>query len=127
MTGRVPHRSGALGFNPIRLDVPTLTEVMGSNGYFTAAMNKLIHMAPRQKFNWDLALDGSGKNPKILREQFEECLKGAVEKGKPFFINVNITDPHRPFAGSNQPDAEEQAERKKRVTKNQANAAPVKM
>src|SRR5439155_8861529 len=97
-------------------------------GYFTAAMNKLVHMAPRQKFNWDLALDGSGKNPKMLRQQFEQCLKGAAEKAKPFFINVNITDPHRPFAGSTQPDAEEQDERKKRgVRKNQANAAPVEM
>src|SRR6266516_168563 len=28
MTGRVPHRSGALGFNPIWLDVPTLAETM---------------------------------------------------------------------------------------------------
>lgn len=25
MTGRVPHRNGALGFNPIRRDVPTLS------------------------------------------------------------------------------------------------------
>src|ERR1051325_4108853 len=64
MTGRVPHRNGALGFNPISLDVPTLPEVLKSNGYFTAAINKLIHMAPREKFPWDVALDGSGKNPK---------------------------------------------------------------
>src|SRR6185369_7355918 len=28
MTGRVPHRNGALGFNPIRKDVPTLIEVL---------------------------------------------------------------------------------------------------
>lgn len=130
MTGRVPHRSGALGFNPIRLDVPTLTEITCSNGYFTAALNKLVHLAPKQKFNWDLALDGSGKNPKLMREQFEQCLRAAAEKGKPFFINANITDPHRPFAGSDQPDAEEQAgqaERKKQrpKTKNQQNATPV--
>src|SRR5439155_3891248 len=97
-------------------------------GYFTAAMNKLVHMAPKQKFNWDLALDGSGKNPKMLREQFDQCLKAAADNAKPFFINVNITDPHRPFAGSTQPDAEEQDERKQqRTSKNQANASPVKM
>src|SRR5207249_3715296 len=58
---------------------------------------------------------------------FDQCLKGAADAHKPFFINVNITDPHRPFAGSNQTDAEEQTERKKRVSKNQASAAPVKM
>src|SRR4030095_9706654 len=69
MTGRVPHRSGGLGFTPIRLDVPTLTELMNSNGYFTAAINKLVHMAPASKFPWQLALDGSGKNPASLRSQ----------------------------------------------------------
>ena len=30
MTGRVPHRNGALGFNPIRTDVPTLVEIFES-------------------------------------------------------------------------------------------------
>src|SRR6185436_3050259 len=105
MTGRVPHRSGALGFNPIRLDVPTLTEITSSNGYFTAAINKVGHMAPKSKFNWDIALDGSGKSPQLMREHFEQCLKAAATAGKPFFINANITDPHRPFAGSTQRDA----------------------
>src|SRR5439155_12828465 len=75
MTGRVPHRNGALGFNPIRLDVPTMTEVMSSNGYFTAAINKTGHMMPRSKFDWDLILEGSGKNPKGLREHLEQCIK----------------------------------------------------
>src|SRR3954447_19757169 len=28
MTGRVPRRNGALGFNPIRTDVPTLVETL---------------------------------------------------------------------------------------------------
>ena len=133
MTGRVPHRNGALGFNPIKLDVPTLTEVMGSNGFFTAAMNKLVHMAPPSKFKWDLALDGSGKNPQMLREQFEQCLKFASDQHKPFFINVNITDPHRPFAGSNDSDPEESGETKaarkngkrRAPSKNQQAATPV--
>lgn len=127
MTGRVPHRNGGLGFNPIRLDVPTLTEITRSNGYFTAAINKLAHMAPREKFNWDLPLDGSGKNPKLMREQFEQCLQAAAAAGKPFFINANITDPHRPFAGANEPDAEAPAgkQSKRPGSKNQQNASPV--
>lgn len=32
MTGRVPHRHGGLGFNPIRKDVPTLVEVLRDAG-----------------------------------------------------------------------------------------------
>ncbi|HVJ47198.1 MAG TPA: sulfatase-like hydrolase/transferase, partial [Luteolibacter sp.] len=41
MTGRVPHRSGGLGFNPINEGVPTLVTILKQNGYFTAALNKL--------------------------------------------------------------------------------------
>jgi N-sulfoglucosamine sulfohydrolase len=125
MTGRVPHRNGALGFGPINLDVPTLTEVLSSNGYFTAAINKISHMAPRQKFNWDLALDGSGKNPAAMRAHLEQCFKTAAEKKKPFFINANMTDPHRPFAGS-QGEGEKE-NKKKRLEKKQEKTSPVKL
>ncbi|MGZ4961579.1 MAG: sulfatase-like hydrolase/transferase [Limisphaerales bacterium] len=127
MTGRVPHRNGALGFNPINLDVPTLPEVLSSNGFFNAAVNKLQHMAPPQKFNWDIKFDGSGKNPALIRADFEKCLKAAVDAKKPFFINVNITDPHRPFAGSKGGNAEEQQVEGRAKTKNEANSAPVEL
>jgi len=50
MTGRVPHRNGALSFHPIRTDVPTLVEILRDRGYFTAAINKIEHMAPKTKF-----------------------------------------------------------------------------
>ncbi len=102
MTGRVPHRNGGLGFNPINLDVPTLVEVLKEQGYYTAAINKVVHMAPKVKFPWDHPFDGSGKNPKLFRTHMEEALKEAKTAGKPFFINANITDPHRPFYGSEQ-------------------------
>ena len=50
MTGRVPHRNGAPGFNPIRRDVPTLVGVLRDAGYFTAVIAKAVHMAPADKF-----------------------------------------------------------------------------
>jgi N-sulfoglucosamine sulfohydrolase len=99
LTGRVPHRNGALGFNPIDRDVPTLVEVLAAKGYYTAAVNKLAHMAPREKFPWDLALDGSGKDPKAFGGHVTRCLQAAADARKPFFLNANITDPHRPFPG----------------------------
>jgi N-sulfoglucosamine sulfohydrolase len=99
MTGRVPHRNGALGFNPIRADVPTLVEVLSKAGYHTSAVNKTAHMAPRAKFPWDLAADGSGKNPGAMGEDVAKCLRAAADAKKPFFLNANITDPHRPFPG----------------------------
>ncbi|SRR5581483_11527811 len=97
LTGRYPHRNGASGFGPVRADVPTLTEILRAHGYFTAAINKIKHMAPPEKFPWDLALDGSGKDPSALRAQCEQCLDAARKSGKPFFINANSTDPHGPF------------------------------
>jgi N-sulfoglucosamine sulfohydrolase len=105
MTGRVPHRNGALGFNPVNADVPTLVEVLATAGYFTAAVNKVQHMAPREKFLWDLHLDGSGKNPKAFGEHVARCLKAAADSKKPVFLNANITDPHRPFPGGDRKKA----------------------
>ncbi len=106
MTGRVPHRNGALGFNPIRTDVPTLVETLKNQGYYAAVINKVVHMMPASKFPWDLALNGSGKKPDALGADFEKCLQSAKEAGKPFFINANITDPHRPFPGAGAADAD---------------------
>ena len=106
-TGRVPHRSGALGFNPVKPGTPTMVTVLKSAGYFTAAINKTPHMKPDAEFPWDDKIEGSGKNPPLLREHFESVLKHAAEAKKPFFANVNIQYPHRPFPGSNAKDAEE--------------------
>jgi N-sulfoglucosamine sulfohydrolase len=101
MTGRVPHRNGAAGFGPVRPEVTTMTEVMSRHGFLTAAINKIAHMMPREKFAWDVALEGSGKNPKAMRLHFEQCIKAAAEQKKAFFINANSTDPHGPFPGKN--------------------------
>jgi N-sulfoglucosamine sulfohydrolase len=106
-TGRVPHRSGALGFNPIKPGTPTVATVLKNSGYFIAAINKTPHMKPEAEFPWDDKIEGSGKNPQLMREHFESTLKHAGEQNKPFFINVNIQYPHRPFPGSNQVDPEE--------------------
>jgi N-sulfoglucosamine sulfohydrolase len=100
MTGRVPHRNGALGFHPIREDVPTLVESLVGAGYFTAAINKTAHMKPDKKFPWTLTREGSGKQPGEFGKHVAGCLKAAAEAGKPFFLNANVTDPHRPFPGA---------------------------
>lgn len=101
MTGRVPHRNGALGFNPIRRDVPTLVEVLRDHGYYTAAIAKAVHMAPAEKFPWHaIGEQALGKQPTKFAEKFREMLATAALEKKPFFINANICDPHRPFIGA---------------------------
>jgi N-sulfoglucosamine sulfohydrolase len=98
MTGRVPHRNGALGFHPIRRDVPTLVEVLRDQGYFTAAIAKTAHMAPAEKFPWHaIGEQALGKQPAKFAAEFREMLDSAAREKKPFFINANICDPHRPF------------------------------
>lgn len=100
MTGRVPHRNGALGFNPIRRDVPTLVEVLREQGYYTAAIAKAVHMAPAEKFPWHaIGEQALGKQPTKFAEKFRETVAVAAKEKKPFFINANICDPHRPFIG----------------------------
>ena len=100
LTGRVPHRNGVLGFGPVAADVPTLVEVLQAQGYFAAAINKLSHMRPATKFHWDLALHGSGRHPAAFGADVARCLDEARRAGRPFFVDANITDPHRPFLGS---------------------------
>jgi len=102
MTGRVPHASGALGFDPVNEGVPSLVTILQSRGYFTGVIDKHAHMQPESVFPWDMKLQGSGKNPPLRKQHMEEVLAAAKEAGKPFFINANITDPHRPFPGSAQ-------------------------
>lgn len=112
MTGLVPHRNGGVGFNPVRLDVTTMPEVLAANGYFTAGLNKLKHMAPAQKFAWNWARDRapapdgvmwrslpeeSNRNPANYRRDVLDAIHAAEAAGKPFFLNTNIVDPHRPF------------------------------
>ena len=100
MTGRVPHRSGGLGFTPIREGVPTLTTVLKSHDYYTAAIHKTEHMQPPSCFPWTHAVVGMGRSPDEYVVAVREAMKQARTLNRPFFINCNINDPHRPFYGS---------------------------
>lgn len=97
MTGLWPQRSGALGFNPINEGVPTLATLLKEKGYFLAAFNKLEHMQPPSCFPWDYSTNDSGRNPPMIEDQVAEAIKRARAQGKPFFINCNTRDPHRPW------------------------------
>jgi N-sulfoglucosamine sulfohydrolase len=99
LTGLWPHRSGALGFNPINEGVPTLATVLKDRGYFIAALNKLEHMQPKSCFPWDYSTNDSGRNPPMVEEQVAEAIKQA--QGKPFLIVCNSRDPHRPWPALN--------------------------
>ena len=106
MTGRYPHRNGAEGFEPIDTSVPTLQEKLHEAGYLNGILGKVIHLAPPDKFKWDMAKDaaelGRGRDPKLYYRFAKDFFKQAASKHRPFFLMANSHDPHRPFHGSTQ-------------------------
>ncbi|MCA9136671.1 MAG: sulfatase [Planctomycetales bacterium] len=111
MTGRYPHTSGALGFDNINPGVPTLPETLRKSGYYTAAIGKAVHTIPsRHKTAFDETYDmhelGYGRSPQRYRETTAGAIAKAKAGGQPFFLNVNLHDPHRPFANAPQEQRE---------------------
>ncbi len=104
MTGRYPHRNGAMGFEDIRPDVTTLGEMLHNAGYLNGVMSKGMHMTPREKFAWDMFVGrtklGHGRSPKLYYERTRKFLARAKREGKPFFLSANSSDPHRPLHGT---------------------------
>ena len=100
MTGRVPHRSGALGFTPVNEGIPTLITILKTRNYYTVGIHKLGHMQPPACFPWDLGVDGSGRDPQEYADAVTAAITEARSSRRPFFINCNLDDPHRPFYGS---------------------------
>jgi N-sulfoglucosamine sulfohydrolase len=104
MTGRYPHRNGAMGFQDIRDDVPTLGEQLRAAGYINGIFAKVSHLAPRPRFCWDTVVDAvtlkSGRDPEGFYQHSKKFFQDAHAAGKPFFLMANSQDPHRPWAGS---------------------------
>jgi len=83
MTGRYPHRNGAEGFQPINTSVTTLQEELHKSGYLNGILGKVKHLAPIEKFKWDMARDigelGQGRDPKLYykyaRDFFQQAAK----------------------------------------------------
>ena len=106
MTGRYPHRNGALGFDPIRPDVPTLLETLHDGGYYTGILAKVKHVVPSRKASWDVKVLAEelrqGRGPQRYYQSAARFFKEAKSRQQPFFLMANSQDPHRPFAGSAQ-------------------------
>jgi N-sulfoglucosamine sulfohydrolase len=128
MTGRYPHRNGAVGFYPINKDVPTLQESLKVAGYHQGILGKVIHLRPAEKFPWDFQHDqgelGMGRDPALYYRYTKEFLQQARDAGKPFFLMANSHDPHRPFAGSEAGKGADGARAGKKRAAGKAAAAP---
>lgn len=104
MTGRYPHRNGAEGFQAINTNVPTMQESLHKAGYLNGILGKVKHLAPIEKFKWDMVRDigelGQGRDPKLYYKFARDFFQLATDKNQPFFLMANSHDPHRPYHGS---------------------------
>lgn len=103
-TGLYPHRSGSMGFYPIKAEVRTINEQLRAAGYLISRFGKGPHLLPAEKFCTDVGDDSISRHPQKLAEATRSFLREARKQGKPFFHNVNCYDPHRPFIGMRSPN-----------------------
>ncbi len=103
-SGRYPHSSGVEGFYQVQNDYPVFCDVMQKAGYFAAIRGKVSHSTPYQPYGWDVDLtineDESKEHIKDVASYGRSLERGitvAEKAGKPFAININISDPHKPF------------------------------
>lgn len=103
-SGLYPHRSGAMGFFPLRPEVRTLNQQLHDAGYLISMFGKNPHYQPAGKFCVDYEETRITRSPAQIREASRKFFAMAREQKKPFFHHVNCTDPHHPFIGAKGPD-----------------------
>lgn len=104
-SGRYPHNNGVEGFYQVKNpNYPVLSDLMKAAGYFTGIRGKVTHSTPYNPYPaWDTILDtvdGQQMHPKNVESYYLSAKHGiaaAKKAGKPFFLNLNISDPHKPF------------------------------
>jgi N-sulfoglucosamine sulfohydrolase len=104
LCGLYPHRSGSMGFFPVRPEVRTLNQQLRKAGYLISCYGKTKHLQPREQFCADVEDDAISRHPSKLADAIRRFIRAAKEQHKPFFHNVNCYDPHRPFIGMKGPD-----------------------
>ena len=100
MSGLVPHRNSPGGFTPMYEGTPSICSILHERGWYCAASHKTEHMQPQTSFPWDYHVHSNDRNVFDHQLAFSQAAASAKAAGRPFFINCNINDPHRPFYGS---------------------------
>lgn len=106
-SGLFPHHTGVTGFQSVQEpSYPHMNDIVKEHGYYSAIRGKVTHSTPYFPYPWDddltIAPDGKQYGTKDI-ESYYHCLingiKNAEEVKKPFCIQINISDPHKPFYG----------------------------
>lgn len=104
-SGRYPHNNGVEGFYQVKNpDYPVLPGILKDAGYLIAIRHKVTHSTPYSPYPWDIVLDelpdgtkAHTKDPVSYGVSTRRGIRAAKEQGKPFFLLINIADPHKPF------------------------------
>lgn len=105
-SGRYPHNNRVEGFYMVKNPgYPVMSDLMKAAGYFTGIRGKVSHSTPYSPYPaWDIVLDtlpdGTQAHPKNVDSYYVSTQRGiaaARQAGKPFCLNLNISDPHKPF------------------------------
>ncbi len=102
LTGLYPHQTGQIGLSHLgysmRAGVPNLPRLLKQAGYATGVIGK-VHVQPEDEFPFDYdyryAVTGT-RDIRWTNERVREFIAG-VPQGQPFFLYVNLFDPHREF------------------------------
>jgi N-sulfoglucosamine sulfohydrolase len=106
LSGRYPHNNRVEGFYQVRdVSYPVMADLMRAGGYFVAIRHKVGHSTPYSPYKWDLVLDQStdggarlhAKDPASYGASTRQGIAAARAANKPFCLNINVADPHKPF------------------------------
>jgi N-sulfoglucosamine sulfohydrolase len=105
-SGLYNHNNRVEGFYQINEPhYPHLSDLLQGGGYFTAIFGKVAHSTPYTPYAWSLILeviDGEklhAKDPRSYGLATRRGIQAGKDSGKPFYLNVNVSDPHKPFYG----------------------------
>ncbi len=105
-SGCYPHNNGVEGFYQVKKPQhPHISDLLKAAGYYTGIRHKVSHSTPYYPYPaWDVELDKlltgkhvTPKNPESYYMSAKYGMDAAKKAGKPFFLNLNIADPHKPF------------------------------
>jgi N-sulfoglucosamine sulfohydrolase len=105
LTGLYPHQNGQIGlatwnYSMYSDKIPNVVRALKEAGYRTGIIGKL-HVKPKGAFPFDFkAITSSNFSRKKMPAYAEQAKRFLAEGDKPFYLQVNYPDAHRPFIKS---------------------------
>jgi N-sulfoglucosamine sulfohydrolase len=102
MSGLYPHTNGVEGFRTYPdTSHKLLPDLLKLQNYFVGIYHKAPHTTPGE-YAWDVNFSPETfpiKNPESYYTTTKAGIQMALDSEKPFYLNINISDPHLPFYG----------------------------